>query len=174
MARSNELEQPLTLLINESSKRKSDGDRGVAQIGTARVQPPESGRASNYPKCVAGELIAVVDDDECARSGLRILIESLGYRVAAFASAAEYLAAGMGESAACLILDVYMPDMSGPDLQDHLIADRSCPPIVFATGRFEEHVRKRVIEAGALGYLKKPCDERALLDCIAKVIRTTA
>lgn len=181
LARSYELGQRLTLFVSESQKPESNGNRGGGQAiaacpaaVTARIKPPDGGKTGNDPKCRTNELIAVVDDDEWARSGLRTLIESLGYRVAAFASAEEYLASDMRECTACLILDVYMPGMSGPDLQAHLVAGGRCPPTIFATGRFEEHVRKRVIEAGALGYLKKPCDETALLECLGKVARTAA
>jgi FixJ family two-component response regulator len=102
------------------------------------------------------------------------LIESLGYRAVTFASAEEYLASDVRESTALLILDVHLLGMSGPDLQTNLIADRCCPPAVFVTGRFEEQVRKRVTEAGALGYLIKPWNEEALLDCIGEVLRATA
>src|ERR1700758_3066625 len=134
-----------TLFVSENRKLKGDADRAIRQAiadgpasATALVKPPEPGKPGNDPKRVQSELIAIVDDDECARSGLRALIESFGYRVAAFASAEEYLASDMRESTA-LILDVYMPGMSGPDLQAHLIAGGRCPPTIFATGRFEEH-----------------------------------
>lgn len=117
-------------------------------------------------------LIAIVDDDQYARSGLGFLIESLGCREITFVSAEDYLASDMRENNACLILDVHLPGMSGPDLQAYLIAEGRCPPLIFVTGRFEEDVRKRVIEAGALGYLTKPCNE-ALLHCIGKALCIT-
>lgn len=141
---------------------------------TAWLKFQETRQRSGDPTHFQGELIAIVDDDGYARAGLRALIESLGHRAATFASAEDYLASGASQSAACLILDVHLPGMSGPDLQAHLIAARRYPPIIFATGRFEEHVRKRVIEAGALGYLTKPWSETALLDCIGKVFAKAA
>jgi CheY-like chemotaxis protein len=173
LAQSYELEQRLTSFVHENRKRKRDADRAIRR---ATVKGPASATVlpGNDPKRIQSALIAVVDDDEYARSGLRDLIESFGYKVAAFASAEEYLASDMSDSTACLILDVYMSGMSGPNLQAHLIASGRCPPTIFATGRFEEHTRRRVIEAGAVGYLRKPCDEKALLDCLAKIIRTTA
>lgn len=179
LAESYELEQRLASFVHENRKRKRDADRAVRRAtgkgpasATALSKPPEPSRPDNDQK--QSELVVVVDDDEYARSGLRDLIESFGYKVAAFASAEEYLASDIGENAACLILDVYMPGMSGPDLHAHLIAGGRGPQTIFATGRFEEHTRKRVIEAGAVGYLIKPCDAKALLDCLGKVIRTTA
>lgn len=177
LARSYELQQRSTLLINGIGTHKhaeyrapalADVDRRAAEAASAGLSGP--GKADGEPDHRQGGLIAIVDDDECARAGLRCLIESLGQRAATFASAEDYLAARASAHAACLILDVHLPGMSGPDLQAHLIAAARCPPVIFATGRFEEHVRKRVIEAGALGYLMKPCSERALLDCIAKVV----
>jgi FixJ family two-component response regulator len=145
-----------------------NADGRTAETTWARL--PGLSKTDNDPQRPQHELIAIVDDHKYARAGLEVLIESLGYRVATFASAEEYLASGVGESTTCLILDVYLPGMSGPDLQAHLVAAGRCPPIIFATGRFEEHVQKRVINAGALGYLRKPCNEKAVLDCIAKVL----
>jgi FixJ family two-component response regulator len=139
--------------------------------GTASIRSLDRRRASDEPGRVQKELIAIVDDDEYARLGLRALIEALGRRAAEFVTAEEYLASNVRESAACLILDVHLPGMSGPDLQAHLVAEAHCPPTVFVTGRFEEDVRKRVIAAGALGYLIKPCSDAALLNCLGKVLR---
>ena len=176
LARSCELEERITLFIDRNSRREDDGDRNVrgAIVGMAagmdRVEPPATGNGGNDPKPLLNGLIAIIDDDECARSGFGTLIESLGYRAVTFASAEEYLALDTNKSAACLILDVHLPGMSGPDLQAHLIRDARCPPIVFATGRFEEQVRRRVTKAGALGYLIKPCNEKALLNCIGQAV----
>lgn len=125
------------------------------------------------PKPLYHDLITIVDDDDCVREGLSALIGSLGRRTATFASAEDYLASDSRVKTACLILDVHLPGMSGPDLQAHLIADGCCPPTIFVTGRFEEHVRKRVIEAGALGYLNKPCNEKILFDYIDKALCQT-
>ena len=121
------------------------------------------------PERLHNELITIVDDNQYARAGLRTLAESLGHRAAAFASAEEYLASDIRERTSCLILDVHLPGMSGPDLQAHLIREGRCPPTIFVTGRFEEQVRKRAIEAGALGYFIKPCNEHALFNCIGAV-----
>ena len=141
--------------------------------GTPRIAPAEPGNTGRDARHRKNELIAIVDDDEYALSGLEDLIESAGYKAATFVSAEDYVAADLIERTVCLILDVHLPGMSGPDLQAHLIAEGRCPPIIFLTGRFEEQVRKRVIEAGALGYLTKPGNE-ALLNCIGKVLRTAA
>jgi CheY-like chemotaxis protein len=175
------LEQRLKFLIKKTRKRKNDGDSGMRQVnadglaaGTTWVDLSGRSHTDNGRKRGQNGLITIVDDDECARAGLRDLIESLEYRAATFASAEEYLASDIRESTALLILDVHLLGLSGPDLQAHLIADRCCPPTVFVTGRFEEQVRKRVTEAGALGYLIKPWNETALLNCIGQVLRAAA
>lgn len=172
LARSYELQQRLALMIDENSKCKAARDPGIGQVNFDGPAPkmPGAGRWGNEPEHLQTELIAVVDDDGYARAGLCALIESLGHSAAMFASAEDYLASGTNESTACLFLDVHLPGMSGPDLQAYLIAAERCPPIIFATGRFEQHVRDRVLEAGALAYLTKPCSEKALLDCIGRVL----
>jgi CheY-like chemotaxis protein len=174
LACSYEFEQRLVLVVNESARRANRRNRSAGHIRAdnalgaeaAWIHSPVSTRAAPDPKHLQNELITIIDDEACVRGGLSTLIESRGHRAATFASAEDYLASNVKENAACLILDVHLPGMSGPDLQGHLIAEGRCPPTVFVTGRYEEHVQKRVIEAGALGYLTKPCNEQALFDCI--------
>jgi CheY-like chemotaxis protein len=117
-------------------------------------------------KSVTDGQIVVVDDARDCRQGLHHLVESLGYKCQTFETAEDYLRSELDGYTACLILDVNLPGMSGPDLQAHLIADGYCIPTVFVTGRFEERVRSRVLAAGAFGYLTKPLDENVLLNCI--------
>ena len=179
LARSYEHHQRLTLFVNENrSKRKGHREQVVDRVDadglttpTAWVKPPPGpGKAER----LENKLIAIVDDDKYARSGLSVLIESLGYRPATFASAEDFLAASMREDTACLILDVHMPGMSGPDLQAHLIAEGRCPPTVFITGHFDEHVRRRVIKAGAISYLTKLGSADAIADSIGKAFAKTS
>ena len=119
---------------------------------------------------VGNAQMAVIDDSPDAREGLHALILSMGYKCQAFGSAEDFLGSESKADTACLILDVHLPGMSGPDLQARLIADGHCIPIVFVSGRFEECVHRRVIAAGALGYLTKPYDESALLDCLERAL----
>ncbi len=134
----------------------------------------DSHRKPNSVESDAGpldnELIAIIDDDQSILDGLNALFESLGYRSAVFSSAEEYLSSKLKADTRCLILDVRLPGMSGPDLQSHLIADGNCPPMVFITGRFEQNVRDRVMAAGALDYLIKPFFEKSIIDCIEKAL----
>jgi CheY-like chemotaxis protein len=175
LARGHELQQRLTRSINDTRKRETGDDFGIRRVdangaagATAWVELPAPSKTGDGPKHVQDGLIAIVDDDDCVRDGLSALIESLGRRAATFTSAEDYLASAAKANTACLILDVHLPGMSGPDLQAHLIAEGCCPPTVFVTGRFEERAQHRVIAAGALGYLSKPCDEKTLFDCIEK------
>jgi FixJ family two-component response regulator len=115
-------------------------------------------------------LIAIVDDDRWAREGMRSFVVSLGYLGATSASAEEYLKSELKRRATCLILDVHLPGMSGPDLQARLISDGYRTPVIFVTAQFEQHVRDRVIAAGAFAYLTKPCDESILIDCLANAV----
>jgi FixJ family two-component response regulator len=112
------------------------------------------------------KLIVIVDDDRDTSDGLNALFDSMGYISAVFASAEEYLSSKLKADTGCLILDVHLPGMSGPELQSRLIADGNCAPIVFITGRFEQNVRDRVIAAGALDYLTKPFAPESIMNCI--------
>jgi FixJ family two-component response regulator len=116
------------------------------------------------------KLIVIVDDDRDTSDGLNALFDSMGYISAAFVSAEDYLSSKLKADTGCLILDVHLPGMSGPDLQSHLIADGNCIPTVFITGRFEQNVRNRVIAAGAIDYLTKPFPAESIINCIDKAL----
>ena len=141
-------------------------------ISKSLAKSPGSGEAGN-PNHRPTELITIVDDEDCVPGSLSTLIESYGREAATFASAEDYLASDGKRNTACLILDVNLPGMSGPALQAHLIAEGRCPPTVFVSGRSERNVKKRVIAAGALAYLSKPCNEGVLLDCLEKALGGT-
>ena len=116
-------------------------------------------------------MISIVDDDEPNREATKALIRSLGYTAASFASAEEYLRSDCIESSSCLIADLQMPGMSGADLQDRLIADGFHTPIIFMTAFYEERIRTRVLEAGALGFLRKPIDSKCLIRCLETALK---
>jgi CheY-like chemotaxis protein len=141
----------------------------------ARPAWADPSRSANRTRGVAKRIgnaeMAVIDDSTDAREGLHALILSLGYKCKAFESAEDFLRSGSKADTACLILDVHLPRMSGPDLQAHLIASGYFIPIVFVSGRFEERIRSQVLAAGALAYLTKPYDESALLACLEKALR---
>jgi len=115
-------------------------------------------------------LISVVDDNESVRESLRGLIRSVGYSVAVFASAEDFLASSRLAETKCLILDVRMPGMNGFELQRHLAASEYQVPIVFITAHGDEKSRIQALEDGALEYLQKPFSERALLDAVHRAV----
>lgn len=111
-------------------------------------------------------LVSVVDDDESVRESLPDLLRVFGFAAQAFASAEEFLASDYVGQTRCLILDVAMPGMSGPDLQRELSLRRQAIPIVFITARESQTIRSRVIEQGAVECLFKPFSDNALLDAL--------
>lgn len=120
---------------------------------------------------LAPSLVAVVDDDESVRESLPDLLRELGYAVRAFSSAEGFLASDCVGQTRCLILDVAMPGMSGPDLQRELKRSRREIPIVFITAHQDETVRPRLLREGAVECLFKPFSETALLAALHTALR---
>lgn len=116
-------------------------------------------------------LVAVVDDDESVRESLPDLLLEFGFAARTFASAEEFLASDCLGQTRCLILDVAMPGMSGPDLQRELARRRQEIPIVFITAHADESVRPRLVERGAVACLLKPFSGTALLDALRAALR---
>lgn len=112
---------------------------------------------------VIRSLVSVVDDDESVRESLPDLLREFGFEAQAFASAEEFLESERVGETRCLILDVAMPGMSGPDLQLELTRRQHTIPIIFITAHRDESVRLRVLEHGAVQYLFKPFSDTALL-----------
>jgi FixJ family two-component response regulator len=117
-------------------------------------------------------LISVVDDDESVRESLPDLLHEFGFEAQAFSSAEEFLASDLVSQTSCLVLDVAMPGMTGPDLQRELTVRRREIPIVFITAHHDETVRPRLIAQGAVECLFKPFTETDLLDALNTALRT--
>jgi FixJ family two-component response regulator len=115
-------------------------------------------------------LISVVDDDDSIRESLRGLLESLGFAVETFPSAQAFLDSKWLPITDCLILDIRMPGMRGPDLQRELCRLGYEIPTVFITAHGDEDVRPRVLSEGAVDCLLKPFSEAALLGAIRKAL----
>jgi FixJ family two-component response regulator len=111
-------------------------------------------------------LVSIVDDDESVRESLPDLIRQFGFSAAAFSSAEAFLASETVGETSCLILDVVMPGMSGPALQQELSRRRQQIPIIFITGQGDEALRPRLLAGGAVACLFKPFSETALLDAL--------
>jgi FixJ family two-component response regulator len=116
-------------------------------------------------------LVTVVDDDESVRESLPDLLRELGFAAQAFASAEEFLASDQIDETHCLILDIAMPGMSGPDLQQELKSRRQAIPIVFITAHGDEATRPRLIEQGAVDCLIKPFSDTALREALDAALR---
>lgn len=108
-------------------------------------------------------LVSVVDDDESVRESLPDLLREFGYTVAAFSSAAEFLASAEIGSTRCLILDIAMPGMSGPELMLELRRRQYAIPLVFITAHGSASERPRLVRQGAVECLAKPFSEAELL-----------
>jgi FixJ family two-component response regulator len=118
-------------------------------------------------------LVSVVDDDESVRESLPDLLRELGFAVQAFSSAEEFLASDCVCQTRCLILDIAIPGMTGPDLQRELTARRKEMPIVFITAHQDETVRRRLLEQGAAGCLFKPFSDTALREALNAAFRVS-
>jgi FixJ family two-component response regulator len=111
-------------------------------------------------------LVSVVDDDESVRESLPDFLRQVGFHAEAFSSAESFLASDVVSETSCLLLDMAMPGMSGPELQQELIRRRQQIPIVFITAHGDETIRPRVLAHGAVECLFKPFSEKALLDAL--------
>lgn len=115
--------------------------------------------------------IVVVDDDESVRESLHGLLAAVGFDVAAFDSAEAFLASSLIPSTGCLILDMQMPGMSGPELHRHLTVSRQPVPVVYITAYGEDDTRARALENGAVDCLLKPFTEDALLRAVQSALQ---
>jgi FixJ family two-component response regulator len=116
-------------------------------------------------------LLSVVDDDESIRESLPDLIKEFGFAARAFSSAEEFLSSGSVNETSCLILDIAMPGMSGPELHRELKRRGEEIPTIFITGQKDETIRARVLEQGAAGFLIKPFSDAALLAAIKTALQ---
>ena len=111
-------------------------------------------------------LISVVDDDQSIRESLPDLLREFGFAAKAFSAGEEFLASDELAQTSCLILDVAMPGMTGPDLQHELAIRQQRIPIIFITAQRDETIRPRLLELGAVECLLKPFSEPELLEAI--------
>jgi FixJ family two-component response regulator len=116
-------------------------------------------------------LVSVVDDDESVRESLPDLLRQLGFAAQAFSSAEAFLDSEVLAETNCLLLDIVMPGMSGPDLQQELTRRRRKIPIVFITGHGDESLDPVLLGRGAVACLVKPFTEAALFDAVSAALR---
>lgn len=115
-------------------------------------------------------LVSVVDDNESVRESLPDLLRSCGFEVRAFSSAEAFLESDVLTRTRCLILDVGLPAMSGPDLQLELTRRGLPIPIVFITAQSDQSLRPRLVAGGAVACLFKPFNDSTLLDAVAMAV----
>jgi FixJ family two-component response regulator len=116
-------------------------------------------------------LLAVVDDDVSIRESLPDLIKEFGFAARAFSSAEEFLSSGSADETSCLILDIAMPGMSGPELHQELKRRGEEIPVIFMTGQKDGTILARVLEQDAAGLLLKPFSDAALLAAIKTALQ---
>ena len=117
-------------------------------------------------------LVSVVDDNESVRESLPDLLQDSGFEVQAFASAEAFLESEALTETRCLVLDVGLPGMSGPDLQLELTRRGLRIPIVFITAQGDKSLRPRLINRGAAACLFKPFSDTALIDAVSGALGT--
>jgi FixJ family two-component response regulator len=117
-------------------------------------------------------LVSIVDDDQSVRESLPDLLKEFGFASQTFSSAEEFLAKDGISQSKCLILDVAMPGMRGPELQEELHRRKIQVPIIFITGNQDESLRSRLIEHGAIACLTKPFSDPDMFDALKAALQT--
>jgi FixJ family two-component response regulator len=130
------------------------------------MKPAEQGAVGPAPGIRNPRRISIVDDDASIRDALKSLMRSVKFDVEAFESAEEFLASDRLDDTSCLILDVYLPGMSGFELQSRLNDERRAIPIIFITAHADEVSRQRALKGGAVELLAKPVRRDPLFQAI--------
>ena len=123
---------------------------------------------------MTGPTVFIVDDDEAVRDSIAELVSSIGLSAATFGSALEFLNGYDPHRAGCLVLDVRMAHMSGPALQEKLLAMGATMPIVFISGHGDIPIAIKAIKAGAVDFVQKPYRDQQLLDSINEALQRDA
>lgn len=118
--------------------------------------------------------VYVIDDDDAVRDSLCLQLETHGFTVETFACSEDFLVALQSKSAGCLILDVLMPGMSGPELQTELTKRKVNLPIIFLTGFGDIPLAVKTVQAGAFDFLTKPVDGKHLINCVKAALALNA
>jgi FixJ family two-component response regulator len=128
---------------------------------------------ARFEKCMNRKrsLVSVVDDDASVREALPDLLKELGYASESFPSAEAFLSSSLVGETRCLILDIAMCDMSGPDLHRELMRRRQTIPVIFVTAIRDDALRPRLLAEGAVECLFKPVSEQALIEALHSALR---
>jgi FixJ family two-component response regulator len=117
-----------------------------------------------------GKTIAVVDDDDAVRAAIAGLIRALGWDVVQYASGIAFLQSGKLTETACLITDVKMPNLSGVEMHDRMLAQGLAVPTIFITAFPTPHLNAKLNAPGVVAIFEKPIDPGAMADCIERVL----
>src|SRR4029453_16510706 len=115
-------------------------------------------------------VVAIVDDDVSILRALGRFLYAMGWHAITFSSAEAFLQTGMQASPDCLVLDMWLPGMTGVELLEHLAATGSTLPAVIITGRDDLQMRMRAMQAGAVAYFRKPLDGQEFLEALQKAL----
>jgi FixJ family two-component response regulator len=154
------------------SNAQLKAQRGVGNIGVIETCSID-GHPARHKESVKnkGLLVSVVDDDESIRESLPDLLKLFGFTAQTFSSAEEFLVSDRIGETTCLILDIAMPGMSGPDLQRELKVRQIEIPIIFMTAGRDDTVRPRLLKEGAVECLFKPFGDSELLNALNTALR---
>jgi FixJ family two-component response regulator len=135
------------------------------------ARPPSTHSSYNQELPISTNVfISVVDDDESVRESLPDLLRSFGYEAHGFASAEAFLASGAVNTTTCLVLDIAMPGMSGPDLYAEIVREHGAMPVVFITGNGNPDLCDELVKRGALACLSKPFDPQTLVKAVQRAL----
>lgn len=115
-------------------------------------------------------MISIVDDDESVREATKELVSALGYGAVTFGSAEEFLSSDQIDHTCCLITDLQMTGINGIELQTRLVSEGRRVPVIFITAFPDEKMRRRALDAGAIGFLSKPFTDDSLIQCLDRAI----
>jgi len=118
--------------------------------------------------------VHIVDDDPSARRGLTRLIRAIGWRAESFASARDFLDSGRRDGPGCMVLDVRMPEMTGPELQEELCKSDYCMPIIFLSAHGDVPTTAQTMKRGAVDFLTKPVDRADLQSAVRAALALDA
>ena len=117
--------------------------------------------------------VYVVDDEQAVRASIKFFLETVGMNVKTYGSVQEFFEdyeSGESGETGCLIVDVCMPNISGPDLQKELTAQEDPIPIIFITGHSDEKVSEAALNSGAFAFFHKPLQSEEFVECIRKAL----
>jgi CheY-like chemotaxis protein len=138
----------------------------VGAVSMFPLRADVAARTRGEPAMQMRSLVSIVDDDESVRESLPDLVRQLGFAAQAFSSADAFLTSDLVDETRCLILDITMPGMSGPELQRELFRRGQGAPTIFITASADKTLRPRLLAEGAAAVLFKPFSDAALFDAL--------